>query len=88
MKHSFKTKIVFHHLLSKEEQFDFWTNAIKSMREMSLTGPVHFKNNMEWNVDYTDSMLNEYEAKTRFSKFLERQKAIIKDYSFYTPTAA
>ena len=43
---------------------------------------------MDWSIDYSESNLNESEAIRRFSKFLERQKDIIEDFSFNQATAA
>lgn len=85
MNKSFNTKIVFRRSLSNQEQFAFWNNIIGSISKIAVSGNTQFKNNMDWNIDYSDSDLNEFETKKYFSKFLEKQKDIIKDFSFYKP---
>lgn len=82
---SFNTKIVFSRSLSNQEQFAFWNKAIHSIKNTAVSGATQFQNKMEWSVDYSETNLNEFEAKKRFTKFLERQKDIIKDFSFYKP---
>ena len=83
MNKTFNTKIVFRRSLSNQEQFAFWSNALRSIRQLAVSGPTRFQNNLDWSIDYSDSDLEEFEAKKRFSKFLERQNDIIKDFSFY-----
>lgn len=88
MTYSFKTKINFRNSISKQEQFAFWCNALKSVKKIALTGSLTFDENSEWCVDYSECSLNEAEVKMRFAAFLERQKNIIKDYSMYSLSAA
>ncbi len=84
---SFNTKIIFRRSLSHQEQFAFWNKIIVNFAKMAISSSTHFRQDMDWSIDYSDSNLNEYEAKKRFSVFLERENAIIKDYSFYQPFA-
>lgn len=83
MNKSFNTKIVFRRSLSNQEQFAFWRNAISSIKQIAVSSATQFKNNMDWSIDFSESNLNEIEAKKHFSNFLERQKDIIQDFSFY-----
>ena len=83
MPKSFNTKIIFSRSLSNQEQFAFWNNAIKSIKKITVSGATQFENNIDWSIDYSDSNLNEFEAKKYFSKFLERQQDIIKYFKFY-----
>ncbi len=88
MTKSFNTKIIFRRSLSNQEQFAFWNNATSSIKKIAVSGATQFENVMDWSIDYSESNLNESEAIKRFSKFLERQKDIIEDFSFNQATAA
>lgn len=83
MTKSFHTKIIFHHPLSNQEQFALWTNALRSIDKIAVSGATQFENSLEWCIDYSDCDLTEFEAKKSFSNFLEMQSDIIKDFSFY-----
>lgn len=87
MNKSFNTKIIFRRTLSNQEQYAFWSNAIGSIKKIAVSGVARFDDNIDWSIDYSDSNLNEYEAKKHFSQFLEKQRDIIKDFSFYKPLA-
>lgn len=69
--------------MSKQEQFAFWHHAIHSVKKLAVSGQTQFSNDIDWNIDYSDSNLNEFEAKKRFEVFLEKQQDLIKDFSFY-----
>lgn len=83
MTKSFNTNIIFRRSLSNQEQFAFWRNAISSIQKIAVSGATQFDNKIDWSIDYSESNLNELEAKKRFSNFLAKQKDIIKDFSFY-----
>jgi len=80
---SFNTKIIFNRALTREEQFAFWNQALSSVKKLAVSGATYFKHDIDWNIDYSDSSLNEYEAKKSFALFLDKQKELIKDFSFY-----
>ncbi len=88
MTKSFNTKIVFRRSLSNQEQFAFWNGALKSIKQVSVSGTTEFENNMDWRIDYSDSNVDEFEAKRRFSDFLYSQRNLIQDFSFYESQAA
>lgn len=80
---SFNTKIIFSRALSRQEQFAFWSHALTSVKKLVVSGQTHFSSTIDWNIDYSDSNLNEFEAKKRFAIFLEKQQDLIKDFTFY-----
>ena len=85
MEQEFMLRIEFNRALNGYEQNNFWDNIVSCLRKIkAYGGGSQDVFNLNWGIDYSLTSLDEHTVKKHIASFLEQQKEIIKDYSFYT----
>lgn len=80
----FMLHIRFRRALNGPEQNAFWiqtSNCLQQVGAFGCGGQDVFS--LQWEIDYSQSALQEFAIKKHIAQFLEHQPELIKDYYFY-----
>lgn len=83
MDRKFSTRVSFQRELSRNEHFELWSEALKCIKNVTISGPMPIRINTNWEIDFSESGLSEQEAKAQFTNFMDKQQDIIEDYCFH-----
>ncbi len=84
MEHEFMLNIQFNRALNGPEQNNFWDKIVRCLRQIrAFGGGRQDLFTLCWDIDYSLTALDEHSVKKHIAHFLDKEKEIIKDYSFY-----
>lgn len=86
MKKEFMLTIRFRQAMTGPEQNRFWNNIADCLKSVqAFGGGAQDLFTLNWAIDYGHTNLDEHSVKKHIATFLDKQKELIQEFSFYKP---
>ncbi len=81
MNQEMNLRVTFARPLSEREQAAFWDALISTIEDLEcMAGGGHSAEQLDWNIDYSESGKSWFEVRRHIRQFLEQRYDIVDDY--------